>query len=291
MRFAFIHSERDGYPITVLCRVMQVARSGYHAWAMREECDRRRTDRVLAVHVAAAFERSRRTYGSPRIQAELREEGVRIGRARAARIMREGSLVARRKKAFRQSPQACPRDRVAPNRLDRDFRARRPNRKWVTDVKYVRTSAGWLYLAPVIDLFSRRVVGCAMSTEQDGRLSGAALASALEARGMPRGVMVHSDRGGIYGGEEYVKRTKGLGIRRSMSRTRNPWDNAVIESFFSTLRFELLDRERFEDPEHAQRSIAEWIDGFYNPQRRHTTLGNTSPIKYELTWQMRQQRT
>jgi len=291
MRFAFIHSERDAYPTTVLCRVMRVARSGYHAWAVRGECDRVRQDRVLSVHVAAAFERSRRTYGSPRIQAELREEGLRIGRGRAARIMRENGLVARRKKAFRTTPDPCPSERVSPNRLDRKFVARAPNRKWVTDVKYVRTSAGWLYLAPVIDLFSRRVVGCAMSTEQDGKLSLAALTSALEARGNPRDVIVHSDRGGIYGGDEYVRKADEHRLRRSMSRTRNPWDNAVIESFFSTLTFELLDRERYDDTDRAQLSITEWIDGFYNAQRRHTALGNMSPIKYELACQMRKRRT
>ena len=291
MRFAFIHSERDAYPVTVLCRVMQVARSGYHAWAVREECDRRREDRVLAVHVAAAFERSRRTYGSPRIQAELREGGLRIGRGRAGRIMREIGLVARRKKAFRTTPASCPSERVSPNRLDRKFVARAPNRKWVTDVKYVRTSAGWLYLAPVIDLFSRRVVGCAMSTVQDGDLSVAALASAIRARGSPRGVLVHSDGGEINGDEDYLKKPEGHGVKRSMSRKRNPWDNAVIESFFSTLRFELLCRTRFADPDEAERGISEWIERFYNLHRRHTTLGNVSPISYELAWQMRKQRT
>ena len=291
MRFAFIHSERDAYPITVLCRVMQVARSGYHAWAVRGECDRVRQDRVLSVHVAAAFERSRRTYGSPRIQAELRDEGLRIGRGRAARIMREHGLVARRKKAFRTTPASCPSESVAPNRLDRKFRARAPNRKWVTDVKYVRTNAGWLYLAPVIDLFSRRVVGCAMSTEQDGRLSVAALASALEARGSPRNVVVHSDRGGIFGDGDFVRKAQEHGMRRSMSRTSNPWDNAVIESFFSTLTFELLERERYGDTDVAQRSIAEWVDDFYNTTRRHTSLGNMSPVRYELACQMRKRRT
>ncbi len=158
-------------------------------------------------------------------------------------------------------------------------------------MKYVRTSAGWLYLAPVIDLFSRRVVGCAMSTEQDGKLSLAALTSALEARGNPRNVLVHSDRGGIYGDDEYVKKAKGHRLRRSMSRTCNPWDNAVIESFFSTLTHELLDRERYGDPDRAQRSIAEWIDDFYNTQRRHTALGNMSAIKYELACQMRKRGT
>jgi len=164
MRFAFIHSERDAYPITAIYRAMQVARSGYHTWAVREECDRRREDRVLAVKVGAAFERSRRTYGSPRIRIDLQEGGMRVGRSLIARLMRENGLIARRKKAFRATPDACPTDRVSPNRLDRKFAARAPSRKWVTDVKYVRTSAGWLYLAPVIDLFSRRVANRATSS-------------------------------------------------------------------------------------------------------------------------------
>jgi putative transposase len=268
-----------------------VTRSGCHAWASRKECVRRRDDRVVAVHVAAAFDRSRRTYGSPRIRIDLREEGLRVGRARIARLMRENGLVARRRKAFRTTPESCPSGRVSPNRLARKFRPAAPNRAWVTDVKYVRTDAGWLYVAPVIDLFSRRVVGCAMSTEQDGTLSLAALTSAIEARGHPKNVLIHSDRGGIYGDDEYVRKTKEACMRRSMSRTKNPWDNAVIESFFSTLTFELLDRERYADTDAAQRSIAEWIDGFYNTHRRHTALGNMSPIKYEMACQMCKRRT
>ena len=290
MRFAFIQSERDDYPITVLCRTMHVSCSGYHAWVDREECARKREDRVLAVHIAAAFMRSRRTYGSPRIRAELDGEGVRIGRGRTARLMRENGLFARKKKSFRVCPKSCQRDRLVPNRLDRKFGACAPNRKWVTDVKYIRTNAGWMYLAPVIDLFSRRVVGCAMSSEHDGTLSLAALTSAIAARGVPKRVMLHSDRGGIYGDDAYVTTMQRFGIKRSMSRTSNPWDNAVIESFFSTLRFELLDRERFEDQEHAERSIREWIENFYTPVRRHTSIGNMSPIKYELTCAMRDQR-
>ena len=289
MRFAFIHAERDAYPVAILCRVMQVARSGYHAWAVREECDRRREDRVLAVHVAAAFERSRRTYGSPRIHVDLQALGLRVGRSRIARIMRESGLFARTKKAFRPAAGRCARG--APNLLRRRFGARSPDRKWVTDVKYVRTTAGWLYLAPVLDLFSRRIVGCAMSTVQDGDLSVSALASAMRARGSPRGVLVHSDGGGIYGDEDYLKKLEEHGVRRSMSRKRNPWDNAVIESFFSTLRFELLGRTRFADPDEAERGISEWIERFYNLHRRHTTLGERESEQLRIDWQMRKQRT
>ncbi len=291
MRFSFIHAERANFSICALCRAMEVTRSGFHAWAVRVACARKREDRVLAVHIAAAFARSRRTYGSPRMRKELRDEGRRVGRRRTARIMRENGLFARRRRASRRPVAGCGSERAAPNVLDRNFTARAPNQAWVTDVKYVRTKEGWLYLAPVIDLFSRRVVGYAMSTQQDGDLSIAALESAVRARGAPKGLMLHSDRGGIYGDDDYLRRLKSLGIERSMSRPSNPWDNAVIESFFSTLHFELLSRRRFERTADAQDAIAEWIDGFYNPQRRHTTIGNTSPIKYELTWQMRQQRT
>lgn len=291
MRFSFISCERDESTITALCLAIQVARSGYHAWVERKECERAKENRVLAVHVAAAFERSRRTYGSPRIQADLRDDGVRIGRSRTARIVRENGLCARRKKAFRVAQRSCGREHAAPNSLDRKFRARNPNRKWVTDVKYIHTNADRLYLAPVIDLFSRRVVGCAMSTEQDGKPRAAALASAVEARNPSKGIMIHSDRGGIYRDEEYLDTLDKIGIKRSMSRTSNPWDSAVIESFFSTLHFELLSRTRFENQEDAQPSITEWINNFYNSQRRHTTIGNTSPIKYELACQMRKRRT
>ena len=289
MRFAFIHAERDACPVAVLCRVTQVARSGYHAWPVREECDRRREGRVIAVHVTAAFERSRRRYGSPRIHVELQAKGPRVGRSRIARIMRECGLFARTRKAFRPAAARCACS--APNLLRRRFGTRSPDRKWVTDVKHVRTTAGWLYLAPVLDLFSRRLVGCATSTVQDGDLSVSALASAMRARGSPRGALVHSSGGGIQGDEDYLRKLEEHGVKRSMSRKKNPWDNAVIESFFSTLRSELLSRTRFADPDEAERGIGEWIERFYNPHRRHATLGNVSPIDDELAWQMRKQRT
>jgi putative transposase len=259
---------------------MQVARSGNHAWAVREESERGREDRLLAVHVAAALERSWRTYGSPRIQAELRDECLRVGR---------GAYGAdhARKWPRRTQEEGLPHGAgLVRARQDLAEQARAqvrragPNRKWVTDVKSVRTGTGtgWLYVAPVIDLFLRRAVGCAMSATQDVNLSLAAPASALEAPGNPRDVVVHSDRGGISGSDEYVRKADKHRLRRSMSRTGNPWDNAAIESFFSPLTFELLDRERYGGKDIVQRSIAEWIDDFYNAQRRHTSLRNTSPI-------------
>jgi transposase InsO family protein len=199
--------------------------------------------------------------------------------------MRESGLFARTKKAFGPAAGRCARS--APNLLRRRFGARAPDRKWVTDVKYVRTSAGWMYLAPVLDLFSRRIGGCGMSTVQYGDLSVFALASARRARGSPCGVLVHSDGGGIYGDEDDLKKLEEHGVKRSMSRKKNPWDNAVIESVFSTLRFELLSQARFAGPDEAERAITEWFERFYNLHRRHTTLWSVSPINYELAWQMR----
>ncbi len=289
MRFTFIHIERTNFTVSALCHAMQVTRSGYHAWATRGLCLRKQDDRVLAVHVVAAFARSRRTYGSPRIAVELQDQGLPIGRRRIARIMRETGIFARKKKAWRRSTGSCASERVAPNQLQRNFTTHAPNEAWVTDVKHVRTDEGWLYLAPVIDLFSRRIVGYAMSQENDGALALAAFESATTRRRPRHTVLLHSDRGAIYGEEQYIQRLAALGVKRSMSRKADPWDNAVIESFFSTLHFEFLSRRCFERFEDACRAISEWIDGFYNPQRRHSNNGNTSPIKYELRWQMRQE--
>ncbi len=296
MKFAFIHVERAYFPISALCRVLDVTRTGYHAWAVRKPCTRACEDRVLAAQITAVFTRSRQTYGSPRVLMELREQNLSsfdkcIGRRRTARIMQENRLFARRRKAFRRCPATCDIARVAENLLARDFSASTPNSVWVTDVKYVQTDQGWLYLAPVLDLFSRRIIGLAMSEAHDGALARAAIENAAATRIRNRTLRIHSDRGGIYGEHEYVQRLRTLGIERSMSRASNPWDNAAMESFFSTLQFELLSRKRFETLEDARAAITEWIDGFYNSQRRHTTIGGTSPIKYELSWQMRQSRT
>jgi len=212
---------------------------------------------VFAVHVVAAFARSRRTYGSPRIAVELQDQGLPVGRRRTARIMRETGIFARKKKSWRRSTGSCASERVAPNQLQRNFTTHAPNEVWVTDVKYVRTDEGWLYLAPVIDLFSRRVVGYAMPQENDGALALAAFESATTRRRPRHTVLLHSDRGSIYGEEQYIQRLAAHGIKRSMSCKADPWDNAVIESFFSTLPVELLSRRRFERFENARRAISE----------------------------------
>ena len=270
MKFAFIHVERAYFPISALCRVLDVTRTGYHAWAVRKPCTRACEDRVFAAQITAVFTRSRQTYGSPRVLMELREQNLssfdkRIGRRRTARIMQENCFFARRCKAFRRCPATCDVASVAENLLARDFSVSTPNSVWVTDVKYVQTDQGWLYLAPVLDLFSRRIIGRAMSEAHEGALARAAIENAVATRIRNRTLRIHSDRGGIYGEHEYVQRLRTLGIERSMSRASNPWDNAAMGSFFSTLQFELLSRNRFEKLEDARAAITEWIDVFITP--------------------------
>ena len=270
MKFAFIHGKRAYFPIFALCRVLDVTRTGYHAWAVRKPCTRACEDRVLAAQITAVFTRSRQTYGSPRVLMELREQNLSsfdkcIGRRRTARIMQENRLFARRRKAFRRCPATCDVARVAENLLARDFSASTPNSVWVTDVKYVQTDQGWLYLAPVLDLFLRHIIDRAMSEAHDGALARAAIGNAVATRIRNRTLRMHSDRGSIYGEHEYVQRLSTLGIERSMSRASNPWDNAAMGSFFSTLQFELLSRNRFEKLEDARAAITEWIDVFITP--------------------------
>jgi transposase InsO family protein len=282
VRFAFILAEKAFYPITVRCRVLEVSRSGFHAWVRRQPSQRDRDDAKLAVEVAAVHERSRRTYGSPRVTAELRARGVRVGRKRVARIMRKKGLEARRKRPFRRTTDSAHSNPVAPNLVGRMFSATAPDRVWATDVKAVWTDEGWLYLAAMIDLFSRRIVGWATSARNDTRLAIAALAVAARGRHPRPGLVHHSDRGSPYASEEYRAQLARLGSIASMSRKGDCWDNAVSESFFSTLAAELLDRMRFATQAQATAAIADYIDSFYNLHRRHSTLGYLSPIEFEL---------
>lgn len=282
MRFAFIHAEKAFFPIIVLCRVLGVSRSGYHAWSRRSPSKRLVEDRSLSCEVEAAFVRSRRTYGSPRIAAELRASGRPIGTKRVARLMRARQIAARPKRRFKVTTDSRHRHPVASNLVGRDFQAAAPNRVWVGDVKAVRTARGWLHLAVLMDLFSRRIVGYATSVANDTNLALAALRSSLSKRDARPGLVHHTDRGSPYASAEYRDLLEEHGALPSMSRPRDCWDNAVAESFFSTLTAELLAGRRFPSPEQAAAEIAEYIDGFYNLTRRHSTIGYVSPIEYEL---------
>lgn len=281
MRFRFIDAQKAHYPVTVLCRVLGVRRSGYYAWQHRGPSERSRHDQVLGEQIRAAFQDSRKTYGSPRVRAELRARGVRTSKRRVERLMQRQGLCARRKRKFTRTTDSRHKLPVAPNLLARDFTALAPNRVWTTDLTYIWTRQGWLYLAVLLDLYSRRVVGFAMSASIDEPLVLSALRMALVTRRPQPGLIHHSDRGSQYCATGYLTVLKAHGIVRSMSRKADCWDNAVSESFFSTLKQELIYRRDFQSRAEAQTAVFEYLMAYYNPQRRHSTLGFLSPIAYE----------
>jgi putative transposase len=277
--------QKADYPIEVLCEVLDVSRSGYYAWKTRPRSARAQQDAQLSKEISAAHARSRRTYGSPRIHADLRARGVRIGRKRIARLMREENLIARRKRRFRRTTDSNHSQPIAPNVLDRQFEVEQLNEAWVTDVTYVWTAAGWLYLAVILDLCSRRVVGWAASATNDRQLALDALEHALNTRPISAGLIHHSDRGSPYASEDYRKKLATYDLVASMSRRGNCWDNAVAESFFATLKGELVDHECYATRAEATASIGEYIEDFYNTRRRHSSIGYISPIEFELKLQ------
>ncbi len=281
MKFAFI-DQSVAFPVDTMCRMLGVTRSGFYAWRKRPRPARAKADAQLAVTVAAVHQRSRKTYGSPRVHEELKAQGLRVGRKRVERLMRENGLQARRKRRFKRTTDSRHDGPIAPNLLARDFTETEPNRSWVTDVTAIATDQGWLYLAVMLDLFSRRVVGWATSSNNDTALALAALSIALQARRPPAGLLHHSDRGSPYASADYRAKLRAHGARRSMSRKGDCWDNAVAESFFASLRAELVDYEHYATHYEARLSIGEYIDEFYNAQRRHSHVGYLSPIEFEL---------
>ncbi len=285
MRFALIDAEKAHYPVDVLCEVLEVSRSGYYAWRRRPAPARAKEDEKLGVEIVAAHRRSRGTYGSPRVHADLRAKGLRVGKKRVARLMRDKGIAAKRKRRFRRTTDSNHDSPIAPNVLERDFTQEAPNQAWVTDVTYIFTAEGWLYLAVMVDLFSRRVVGWATSDTNDRFLALDALYQALRARRPGAGLVHHSDRGSPYASEDYRNALRDRGLTASMSRTGDCWDNAVAESFFATLKGELVDHERYATRAAAVASIRDYIERFYNPQRRHSHLGYLSPIEFELRFQ------
>lgn len=281
MRFAFIEAEKAFYPVLVLCRVMQVGRSGFYAWLRRAPSARTQADAVLQSKIDRAFRGSRGTYGSPRIRAQLNAEGVKVSKRRVARLMRRRGLCGLRKARFTRTTDSRHKLPIAPNLLARNFTATAPNAVWVTDVTFIWTLQGWLYLAALLDLYSRRVVGWAMSAHNDQALVLQALNMALCRRQPPDGLIHHSDRGSVYCGAAYLAMLKAHGLKPSMSRKGDCWDNAVAESFFGTLKQELLFRRQLEPRRTAQTAIFEFLEAYYNRKRRHSTLGFLSPVDFE----------
>jgi transposase InsO family protein len=287
VKFDFIAAEKAVYPVEVLCDVLDVSRSGYYAWSKRAASARAEADTELKARIAAIHARSRGTYGSPRVHAELRNQGVRTSRKRVERLMRVEGVRARQKRRFRRTTDSNHTDPIAPNLLDRQFTAQAPNQAWVTDVTYIATDEGWMYLAALLDLYSRRVVGWATSETNDRALALEALEHAVRSRRPIPGLLHHSDRGSPYASEDYREALQRRGLVASMSRTGDCWDNAVAESFFATLKAELVDHERYPTRAAATASIGDYLECFYNPARRHSHLGYVSPMEFELKGQMK----
>lgn len=282
MRFRLIDAAKKEFPVQRLCKVLGVSPSGYFAWKDRPACHRQRTDLMLLAHVRSAFALSNETYGSPRMVHELRDNGLGIGRRRVARLMRENGMKARQKRRFKRTTDSLHAFPVAPNLLDQDFTASGPNQKWAADISYVWTREGWLYLAIVIDLFARRVVGWATSDRLHKELALSALRRAIAVRRPDAGLIHHADRGSQYCSIEYQAELRRHGIRISMSGKGNCFDNAMVETFFKTLKAELVWRTVFHGRAEATAAIARYIDGFYNPVRRHSALDFISPLQFEI---------
>ena len=282
MKFALIDAERAQWPVEVQCDVLGVSRSGYYAWKDRPAAPRAAEDAELVVEIKAAHKAGRGNYGSPRVHRELRAKGRRIGKKRVERLMRREGIVGRRKKRFRKTTDSNHSHPIAPNVLERNFDVELPNAAWVTDVTYVWTHEGWLYLAAILDLFSRRVVGWAVSANNDRALAISALDRAVAERAPTPGLVHHSDRGSVYASGDYGGALTKLGAVKSMSRKGDCWDNAVAESFFATIKGEMIDHEDFQTRAAAIAAIADYIDGFYNTCRRHSSIGYVSPIEFEL---------
>jgi transposase InsO family protein len=281
VRFAFIAVERARFSVRLLCRVLEVSRAGFYAWQDRPPAPRTQADERLGLEIAAIHAESRQRYGSPRVHAELGARGHRTSRKRVARLMRQHGLAGRRRRRFRATTDSGHTLPVASNVLARQFAQPAPDLAWVTDITYIATGEGWLYLAVILDLCSRLVVGWAVSERISRELTLNALDMALVRRQPLTGLLHHSDRGSQYASGDYQAVLTAAGIICSMSRRGNCWDNAVAESFFATLKVELVHDATWETRATARAELFEYIEVFYNGQRRHSSLGYLSPRAFE----------
>ncbi len=284
MRYTVIERLRDRYPVTLMCKVLDVSPSGYYAWRGRPESARSRANRLLKVDIQSIFDESRETYGSPRIHDELRDRGVRCGRKRVAKLMKEEQLEPKKARRYRVTTVSSETHEKAPNILNRQFQVDAPDTAWVGDITYLWTPEGWLYLAVLLDLYSRRVIGWALSTRITQDLAIAALERAFFERNPEAGLLHHSDRGSQYTSNSYQKQLKRKGLIASMSRKGDCWDNAVAESFFATLKIEL--GNTFSSREAARLALIDYIEIFYNRRRRHTSLGGLTPVQAEALFEL-----
>jgi putative transposase len=285
VKFQFIAEQSQQYSITLLCQALEVSESGYYAWKNRKVSQHCREDARLSAEIQQIFLNHRQVYGSPRIHAVLKARGIHCSRKRVVRLMQQLGLSAQPKRSRKPTTKSDPRARFAPNHLNREFTAQEPNTKWVTDTKAVETAEGWLYLAVILDLFSRLVIGWAMAATEDAALVELALRMAVARRNPEAGLLHHSDRGSEFTSDRYQAALQELGIQVSMSRTANCWDNAAMQSFFVTLSKECTDRARFQTRQQARSAIFEYLECFYNPIRVHSTLQYVSPLTFEQTKQ------
>ena len=282
MRFAFIAKHRSIWPVAWLCEALDVSRSGFHAWLTRSPSNRTRYDDALLGVMRASFIASDRTYGARRIWRDVLAEGLNCGLHRIERLMRGNAIRARpRRRSLPADTGERAVSAIAPNALDRQFHAAAPNRKWIADFTYIWTAEGWLYVAAVIDLFSRRVVGWSMSASMTAQLVIDALLMAIWRRGRADALMHHSDQGSQYTSEQFRRLLEDHGVNCSMSRSGNVWDNAAMESFFSSLKTERTARKNYRTKAEAKADVFDYIERFYNPKRRHSTLGYLSPVEFE----------
>ncbi len=280
MRYERIKQLRQRYPVAVMCRVLEVSESGYHAWSKREPSPRAVANARLEVEIKAAHERTRHTYGPERLQADLADHGVSVGVSRIKRIRKKLGLRCKQKRRFKVTTDSKHLLPIAPNLLNREFAVSAPNKAWVTDITYIATDEGWLYLAGIKDLFNGELVGHAFSTRMTQDLVATALFRAVAAKRPVHGLIHHSDRGSQYCAKQYQKSLRQFGMIPSMSRKGDCWDNAPMESCWGLLKTELVFHQRFTTREEAKRVISEYIEIFYNRIRKQARLGYLSPAAF-----------
>ena len=281
MKYAWIEEHRDQFHVTRMCRQLEVSRSGYSQWRTRAPSDRSMANATLDAQVAAIHAGTKRSYGRPRIVRRLREHGVWVGHERVRHSLKRQDLRPVYKRPYRVTTDSAHHKPIAPNVLDRRFDGWRINQAWVADITYIATGEGWLYLACVMDLASRRIVGWSMSERIKGELVCQALKSAYWRRKPPEGLIMHSDRGSQYASDNHRQLLKDYRMVQSMSRRANCWDNSVMESFFKTLKVERTHLLRYDTRAQAKLDIVDWIEGFYNHRRMHSSIGYKTPVDVE----------
>jgi putative transposase len=280
-RYRFIKEHTNQFHVSPMCRALDVSASGYYSWHDRPESNRARENRLLLEKIRKAQKKGRGQYGSPRIYKELKAKGETCSRKRIARLMRKNAIRAKRKRKFVVTTDSKHDFKVAPNLLERNFHVVTPNRVWLSDITYIPTNEGWLYLAAVMDLCSKRIVGWSMSSSLERTIVLDALRMAHRSRRPSSGLIHHSDRGVQYASDDYQNLLKVYGMQPSMSRKGDCWDNAPMESFFASLKNELVHQRRFESRDQARREIFDYVEIFYNRERLHSSLGYVSPTQFE----------